>query len=251
MRSHLLPRALTKLSQNGEKMLEYGEGLERIIQRPTSWYDNALVTDRGESLLARYDTCGVAELRRLGIIWSSKSHSQLVHEDVNSESGWGITRLESGVPKHLRMFFLSLLWRCAASEKFEFADIFMPVDDLEYLRGLCLSDCVGDEADFPTALIVLSTKGHPHNHTPRRVSYSSPEVGEGEFSHANYFRFYFDGLIVLIGQKPKDNNLYEETKANLVGFAPSFFAMSVPYEKSAQRDGLINMIKSAVDLTRH
>lgn len=251
MRSHLLPRALTKLSPNGEKMLEYGEGLERIIQRPTSWYDNELVTDRGESLLARYDTCGVAELRRLGIIWSSKSHSQLVHEDVHPESGWGLTRLESDIPKHLRMFFLSLLWRCAASGKFEFADIFMPVEHLDYLKDLCLSGSAGDESDFPTALIVLSTKGHPHNHTPRRVSYPRPEVDGKAIPDANYFRFYFDGLIVLIGQKPKDTDLYEETKANLVGFASSFFAMSVPYEKSAQRDGLINMVKSAVERTRH
>ncbi|MET3890063.1 hypothetical protein ABIE41_001139 [Bosea sp. OAE506] len=251
VRSHLIPRALTKLSPNGEKMLEYGQGLDKVILRPTSWYDNELVTDKGESILARYDTRGVNELRRLGVVWSSEGHSDLVHDSIDAESGWGLTRLQSDYPEHLRMFFLSLLWRCAASQKFEFADISIPEDDLEYLRFLCLSGNRGNEDDFPTTLIVMSTKGDPHNHTPRRVTYPRPDGAGQSFPAANYFRFYFDGLVVLMGQKPKDADLLAETKNNSVGFDKSFFAMSVPYERSAQRDNLIQIVKSAIDQARH
>jgi hypothetical protein len=138
VRSHLIPRALTKLSPAGEKMLEFGAGAERVILRPTSWYDNKLVTDKGERILAKYDTNGVSELTRLGIVWKSSRHESLVHENVNEQSGWGQVRLTTEFPEHLRMFFLSILWRSAASSMFEFADITLEKMELNYLRSLCL-----------------------------------------------------------------------------------------------------------------
>lgn len=38
----------------------------------------------------------------------------------------------------LRLFFLSLLWRAAASTRGEFAAITLPPDDLEHLRRIVL-----------------------------------------------------------------------------------------------------------------
>ncbi|QQK72416.1 hypothetical protein [Pectobacterium versatile] len=67
--SHILPRAITILSKNGERAVETG------IDIPTrkkfqGWYDNELVIAKGENYLTEIDTKGIKELRKHKLIWS-------------------------------------------------------------------------------------------------------------------------------------------------------------------------------------
>src|SRR5579859_649529 len=119
--SHLLPKAVTRPSKPGSPFIEAKVGL-RPVRRFDSWYDKELVIRLGEDILSEYDDQGIAELRRHGLLWSGRPFD--VVPDVmplSEEQGSGLREI-NGVDGHkLRMFFLSLLWRAAASQRREFA----------------------------------------------------------------------------------------------------------------------------------
>ena len=118
VRSHLLPRALTRPSRPGAPFIESGEG-HRPTQRWDSWYDKELVTREGEDILEVADTRGIAEFRRLGLVWSGRAPTVAgpVPDYFDGDSGVG-TRILRNIDVHaIRMFILSLLWRCAASTR--------------------------------------------------------------------------------------------------------------------------------------
>ncbi|KVD59127.1 hypothetical protein [Burkholderia ubonensis] len=58
VKSHLIPRALTRLSRTGEKFIQSGIG-ERMARVPDSWYDLKLVVRLGEDILADIDDVGI------------------------------------------------------------------------------------------------------------------------------------------------------------------------------------------------
>src|SRR5260370_16132745 len=70
--SHLIPQAFTR-PPAGEGFISGGEG-SRPKRNWSSWYDQKLVTERGEQLLANYDDWAIKELRRLELVcWSGKT----------------------------------------------------------------------------------------------------------------------------------------------------------------------------------
>ena len=88
----------------------------------SSWYDTALVTSPGEEILRGLDDWAIRELRQHKLIWSSwgtdielntADHVQLPLDAM----GWGCREIEVSEPARLRLFFLSLLWRAAASSR--------------------------------------------------------------------------------------------------------------------------------------
>ena len=62
-RSHIIPRALTRLSTAGERMVEVG--IDRgIKKRYDSWFDTSLVIRDGEKILEDIDTPAIEILRK-------------------------------------------------------------------------------------------------------------------------------------------------------------------------------------------
>ena len=53
-KSHLIPRSLTKPTENGAPLLQAGNR-EPIRERYDSWYDRQIVTQEGENILGRID----------------------------------------------------------------------------------------------------------------------------------------------------------------------------------------------------
>ncbi|UDD27822.1 hypothetical protein LGL99_22045 [Klebsiella pneumoniae] len=68
-RSHILPKAVTKLSDNGERYRETSLNT-RPVWRSNSWYDYNLVTAKGEKILSEIDDLAISELRKHKLIWS-------------------------------------------------------------------------------------------------------------------------------------------------------------------------------------
>lgn len=64
VRSHLLPKALTRPSIRSSHFIQSGHGSPPRI-RWDSWYDDELVTREGEDSLTRYDTWAIQELSQL------------------------------------------------------------------------------------------------------------------------------------------------------------------------------------------
>ncbi|BEV14336.1 hypothetical protein HBDW_11240 [Herbaspirillum sp. DW155] len=198
VKSHLLPLALTRLSLSGEKFFEAGHGHGRR-KVSSSWYDQNLTTRLGEDILAKIDSAGIKELRKLRLIWSgweSHEHSLRSDEVISWEDQFHLRELDIEAPDVLRVFFLSLLWRAAASTRAEFSDIKLSEEDLEDLRLRVVEAKPGKPEDYPLQFHQIFTRGEHHNRTPIMENQTLPE---GELtSSISYVRFYFDGLVTNI-----------------------------------------------------
>ena len=121
--SHIIPEALTRPSVRGSPLLQYGDGAHPT-RRWSSWYDPQLVTAEGEKYLSDLDTWAIAQLREHKLVWSgwgTETDLGMHHTPINNI--FGIRKIEGIDTKRLRLFFLSLLWRAAASSRYEFKEI--------------------------------------------------------------------------------------------------------------------------------
>lgn len=205
VKSHLLPRALTRLEVSGERFWEGGEG-RRPIRPSDSWYDQHLVTREGEDILAELDSWAIAYLRNERLVWSGCRNGLLVPDvdTIDGEYGWGVREVEVPEPETLRRFFLSLLWRAAVTGMRGFEEIGLPATDLETLRRYV----AGELTDLPVGfyrvtLTQLIGPGELHNHTPIAEIKHVPD-GAGGWREEAIFRFYVDGLIAHILRSASD-----------------------------------------------
>jgi len=139
-------------------------------------------------------------------------------------------------PVKLRLFFLSLLWRAAATSLTEFSEVSLSEDELERLRLMLVHGDITPLSFYPCQLTQLSTKGIIHNHAPIADMKYVPilsGIGSQSFALPTY-RFYFDGLIahMHVGL-PKS---YRPTQLGnlLVGFEKSLVLSTVSFEDSLQ-----------------
>ena len=170
VKSHLLPRALTRPNVAGEYFISGGQG-RRPKKSWTSWYDEELVIKKGEDILADYDNWAIAELRRLELVWSgwgTKSSFPLETPEWfdPQPEGFGLRQVECSNPDKLRLFFLSLLWRAAATTLPEFGDINLEPEELELLRTMVLNRDPQPLNFCPTMLLQICSKELPHNLGP-------------------------------------------------------------------------------------
>ena len=196
VRSHLLPLAFTRHETPGQPIYQTGEGT-RPIKRMTSWYDTTIVTAEGEKILADYDDWAIATLRRLKLVWSGWEGARLRATGmmvINDE--FAFRKIEGEDWSRLRLFFLSLLWRAAASSLPEFSRIVLPDRDLEIIRVALISGTPPPPDFYPIMLTQLSTKGPPHNHAPIPQLKTIPASGPILEHQLRLFRFYLEGLIV-------------------------------------------------------
>jgi hypothetical protein len=207
VKAHIIPEALSAtLSPDKQPLTQRGKD-GRYIRRWTSWYDEKLVTADGEAILTGYDTWAIEFFRWHKLIWSSwgpMARLEVPDHLENPGAAWMGHRTLRGINcERLRLFFLSLLWRAAATNLFEFEAVNLPPRELERLRQMVLHGMVEPYNFYPMQLIQLSTKNVPHNRAPLR-GIRAGLVGEMAIDpNAAYigrrmplYRFYFDGLII-------------------------------------------------------
>ncbi len=239
VKSHIIPAALTKPEKSGFPFIQGGSGLKAEI-RWSSWYDDGLVTRKGEDILAQYDDWAIAELRRLGLVWSGWKADQSALNDHTQipETPWGIRKVVTRDTAKLRLFFLSLLWRAASTERWEFGEIYLPADHLEQLRVMVLNGNPEPISFYPISLTQLSTKGDIQNQTPFAGEKPVYPGSESEPIMIPFFRFYMDGLIAHIGRQVSDHGQTKELGSQVVGSGPEVVLSTVTYEESFQRKNL-------------
>lgn len=234
--SHILPEALTRPSIRGNPLFQYGDG-RRATRRWTSWYDSQLVTAEGERYLSELDTWAISALREHKLVWSGWGCERILganHTLINEFLG--VRAIEGLDTKRLRVFFYSLLWRAAASDRYEFKDIVVPVDHLELLRRTVIGS-VDPPLDFyPVQLTQLSTRGLMHNYTPIPDMKYVPNL---EDPHAPpyelpTFRFYFDGLIAHVHRELPPAYGAEKLGNLVLGAAKELVLSTVTFEASLQ-----------------
>ena len=204
VKSHIIPEALTETAEKGCPLTQRGRQ-GRHIKRWTSWYDNKLVTADGEAILAKYDDWAIDFFRQQKLVWSSWGQSaKLDTQDHfwHDKIGMGYRKLEGVNCARLRLFFLSLLWRAAATTLFEFNKVSLTPYEEAQLREMVLHGDVEPYHFYPVTLTQLITRGVPHNYSAIRQTKLEPipdletgELKEGVWREVDHYRFFFDGLI--------------------------------------------------------
>lgn len=245
--AHLIPKALTKPSRPGRPLVQIASG-KKPTRRWDSWYDDQLVTIRGENILTEFDTWAIQQLRAHRLVWSGWGGTPTLegHYSPLPDSPWGIRRI-SGLDTHrLRLFFLSLLWRAAATSRQEFAEIQMPREDIEKLRVMLIERKATPASFYRIQLTQLSTIGLVHN-MPPIVQYKSirnPVIG---LPHRveKIFRFYFDGLIAHF-HLPETEPADRDYGSMVLGAEKTIVISTITYEHSFQRENLNIVLSEAL-----
>jgi hypothetical protein len=238
VKSHLIPLAFSAPS-NGRYFIDGAPG-GRPTRRPTSWYDRELVTRSGEDILADLDSFAVTELRKARLVWSGWGKETFITDNIiqypDSEQ---LVRLVPNLDVlKLRVFFLSLLWRAAASDMPQFANIELQECELEQLRLMVLNQNPDPLSFFPVHLTQIVTRGARHNLGPLKMT-TPIDAGAGNGPlMLNSYRFYFDGLIANIHTNISEK-AHAEASAIYVGGDDIVIANCIKFEDSFQASNMI------------
>jgi hypothetical protein len=163
--SHLIPKALSRPSVAGQYFISSNQG-KRPKKSWSSWYDKELVIRKGEAILADYDNWAIRELRRLELVWSGWGAKRSLPVETwfgSRPEGFGLREVNCANPDKLRLFFLSLLWRAAATTRPEFWEISLDPDALELLRTMVHKGNPRQLDFYPTVLVRIVSRGDTHN----------------------------------------------------------------------------------------
>ncbi|MFG1345707.1 hypothetical protein V5F59_12500 [Xanthobacter autotrophicus DSM 431] len=201
VRSHIIPKALTRIARRGSGVMEISPATARPKLRYDSWYDSNLVIKLGEDILSAYDNYGISELKRLMLIWGGWGEAAVCPAPFSNlgASPLGVRQVDLEDGRRLRAFFLSLLWRFSATSKPEFAHINVGAEREERLRKILLKEEDDDINLFPIALFQIPQVGPRHNFVPTNEVLNLPIISGDECSGTrpmNVVRAYFDGLVV-------------------------------------------------------
>jgi hypothetical protein len=247
VRSHIIPAALTRLDGTGPLVTA---GRSFPPKRSwTSWYDRNLVTDAGEAILAGYDDWAIKELRKHRLLWSSWGPMlKLAPSDLKlvvPNSNMGLREIPGVDLKRLRMFYLSLFWRAAATKLAEFSQVKLGADDLERLRTMVLTGNPEPMDFYPINLIQLSTRGFQHNFTATAEVKTNPGFGVIPERTVPHFRFYFDGLVAHIHREAAG-----QVDDTIIGGNPNLIVTTVVFEGSRQFLSMVGAMKAAEEFEK-
>ncbi len=225
-------------------MIESGR---RLLPRTRgdSWYDDELETREGEDILARYDSWAIRELSRLQLIWKSWGLATSFVESIVAKEGmpsFGLRKVSCENASMLRLFFLSLLWRAAATKRAEFQDVQIVSDDLERLRRMVREGDPNPLDFYPTTLLQIASRGPMHNLVPIEMD-SMVDIGDGVMRRVHVFRFYFDGLIA---RMHPSMTAIKEIEPFIVGGGPELVVQMQLFEDSFQFGNLQRLVLESV-----
>ncbi len=246
VKCHLIPRALTRPATAGTPFIQAGIGT-RPIRRLDSWYDLELTVREGEDILGKLDDWAIKELRKHELLWTGWTHAGSPTSKLKliPDTDWAVREISGIDPGRLRLFFLSLLWRAAATTLSEFSAVSLPQNELEQLRLMILNDDPGALDFYPTQLIQIYTLGEIHNHSPIAQIKTIPDNENAPGRHIPIFRFYFDGLVAHIHRHTSDDGYTVSQGSLTVGHGNKLLITAVPYETSFQRNILTEIQEQA------
>lgn len=238
VKSHMIPLAFSAPSE-GCYFIDGAPG-GRPTRRPTSWYDRELVTRSGEDILADLDSFAATELRKARLVWSGWEKETVLKDNIfQYPDSDQLVRLVPDLDAlKLRVFFLSLLWRAAASEMPQYANIKLQECELEKLRLMVLNRNPYPLSLFPVHLTQMITRGARHNLGPLEMN-TPMDFGSGNGAlMLNSYRFYFDGLIANIHTNVSER-FHAEASAIYVGGDSIVIANCIKFEDSFQASNMI------------
>lgn len=245
--AHLIPKALTRPSVSGRPLVQVSSG-KMPVRRWDSWYDDRLVTLTGERILTELDTWAIRQLRTHKLVWSGWGEAQTLegHYTPIHGTAWGIRRTVGLDTRRLRLFFLSLLWRAAATSRPEFTEVEISACDLERLRLQLITHEPAPASFYRVQLTQLATRGVTQNMPPIAQYKDVKSLVPGtKHRLERIFRFYFDGLIAHFHLPDR-----EATDADcgplVLGAADDVVISTVNYDNSFQKENLAIVLSESL-----
>ena len=252
VKSHLIPEALTRPVERSVPLSQIEHG-KHPVRRWSSWYDTNLVTQAGKAILSSLDNWAIATLRKHKLVWSGWGPVQMlpginnlagIYPMTPPNSGWGYRVVKGIDPRLLRLFFLSLLWRAAATDRGEFSQVVMPPCDLEKLRLMLINGDSDPASFYPIELAQFSTVG------VLPISMVKTVERGGEKTEIPFFRFYFDGLMAHVHRRTSDNGLTSWFGSSIVGMGDDLAVATVLFNTSFQHEGLKRAVAESLPMRR-
>jgi hypothetical protein len=244
VRAHIIPRALAPPAPEGQPFAQIGQR-RRPTRRRDSWYDQSLVTRKGEDILTAFDTFAVVELRRMKLVWQSWGPMQALC--VSDFNAWSLTHGSRQIvfsnPCRMRLFFLSLLWRAAATGLVEFSEVDLRASDMRRLRAAVRGESCPDDSFFPITLTQLSTLGPMHNHGAIAQIKPIPQMRGVAPRRLPIYRFFLDGLVIHF--HPDVDALEIDGLTPMLIGRPSTIVTTVSFEASFQAENLAYVLAEA------
>ncbi len=251
--SHILPRALTMLSSTGERAIQAKLG-SRTVKRFQGWYDNTLAIREGEDILSDIDNKAITILRKNKLVWSGWptvvdklpcDPSQIIRTDETI----ALRVIPSINFKPLKIFFMSILWRAAASSREDMSEVCLDAETLERLRLATLNQDFLSKYEFPVRLHQIENRGVTHNRSPfletREYNMGAPFVNRDYTT----CRIYMDGLIAHIALDA-DNNYVDSLGDLIVGNSSQQGVLLNRFESSRAKDNLLLAFNLTNDLPK-
>lgn len=245
--SHILPRALTMLSRDGQRAIQAELG-NRPLRRLQGWYDNTLAIKEGEDILSDIDNKAITLLRENHLVWSGWPTvvdklpcdiNQITKLDENTS-----LRIIEGVDfRPLKIFFLSIVWRAAASSREDMRLVSLPPDMLEKLRIATLNQDALADVDFPVKIHQLSSRGFMHNRSPIIEQQTFDLNPPYRPMVHNFCRIYMDGLIAHVALDA-DKNYVDSLDNLIVGKSNSLAIIANTFESSRTFSNLQELVDS-------
>jgi hypothetical protein len=249
VKSHLIPKALTRPQFPGLPMYQVADG---AFAKKTfdTWYDKSLVTREGEDILASYDDWAISALRDGKLVWSGWGDATTLTPDqcpLPDEPLMGVRKVTISDPTRLRLFFLSLLWRAAASQLPAFRLFTVPDARVDELARMLVDGVPGPDWYCPITLVQHSTRGEVHCLTPIEINKNYGGYNGQPDVIIPCYRFYFDGLMAHIHASfSPDGGLAAGLGDLIVGHSSSLTVTMLPYENSFEQQYFDNLRNNTV-----
>lgn len=238
-KSHLIPQSLTLPDVKGARFIEAGRGM-RPISRPTSWYDNQLCTLDGERVLRDIDNNGIATLRKHHLIWNSwppnkvtMQFSDYVGKHGSADINIRLIALTEAESRHLKLFYLSILWRFLSSKRPEFSYLENIGVDLDELASHIRNGTAPARGTYLIQLDQHITRGYTHNQSPTIQEMDIPR--ESGSVTVQFYRIYFNGLVARLFARDEHNLEHiGDDCSTCIGEAERLLVFTRPFHNSRQ-----------------
>ncbi|WP_132600207.1 hypothetical protein [Rhodovulum adriaticum] len=138
----------------------------------------------------------------------------------------------------LHRFFLSIVWRAAASSLPDMSEVALNDGVLAHLREIILGERELSVNFMPVTLTQLSSRQQPHNMSPILDVKVRPPISGMPERVMPIVRLFMDGLVAHCHLNSSDFDILDGNEL-LVGGADELFISSVTYEGSFQEENLL------------
>jgi hypothetical protein len=121
----------------------------------------------------------------------------------------------------------------------------MDASELNTLTAMVRDGDPGPLSFYPATLLQLAHRGTVHNFSPLAEDIMQ-DLGNGEKNRRYLFRFYFDGLVIMM-HRPRSNEPIPDHGTMTVGASSTLIVLTIPTAGSLEMRNIAKIHKEAIE----